>query len=147
MEEYWAPTVVHINRAIYGRLHARLVYFVDSRLEAMDRAGIERSVLSLTCPAYNGNPMRRWRAAGLAKPTMCWPARSGNDPAATQDSRIWRCRTRPLRALNSPGASAQQFLGTAQGVQEEWGACAQGVICCHRQQSRTLNSICAIVHR
>ena len=56
MEEYWAPTVVHIDPAIYGRLHARLVDFGGSRLEAMDRAGIERSVLSLTCPGVQREP-------------------------------------------------------------------------------------------
>jgi 2,3-dihydroxybenzoate decarboxylase len=56
MEDYWAPTVVHIDPAIRDRLHARLVDFGGSRLEAMDRAGIERSVLSLTCPGVQREP-------------------------------------------------------------------------------------------
>lgn len=56
MEDYWAPTVVAIDRAIFDRLHARLTDFGDTRLEAMDRAGIERCVLSLTCPGVQREP-------------------------------------------------------------------------------------------
>jgi 2,3-dihydroxybenzoate decarboxylase len=49
-EEYWAPTVGNIDRTIYKRLLAQLTDFGDLRLDAMDRAGIERSVLSLSGP-------------------------------------------------------------------------------------------------
>ena len=56
MEEYWAPTVVDIDRTIYPRLRAQLLDFGSSRLDAMDRAGIERSVLSLTCPGVQREP-------------------------------------------------------------------------------------------
>jgi 2,3-dihydroxybenzoate decarboxylase len=56
MEGYWAPTVADIDRAIFDRLHVRLVDFGDSRLEAMDRAGIARCVLSLTCPGVQREP-------------------------------------------------------------------------------------------
>jgi 2,3-dihydroxybenzoate decarboxylase len=49
-EEYWSPTVVDIDPAIYGGLRSRLLDFGSLRLDAMDEAGIERSVLSLTSP-------------------------------------------------------------------------------------------------
>ena len=49
-EEYWAPTVGNIDRTIYGRVLAQLTDFGDRRLDAMDRAGIERCVLSLSGP-------------------------------------------------------------------------------------------------
>jgi 2,3-dihydroxybenzoate decarboxylase len=101
MEEYWAPTVVHIDRALYGRLRARLLDFGDSRLEAMDRAGIERSVLSLTCPGVQREPdaavARRRASAALAREIEKRPSRySGfahlalQDPAAAGDE-LARC--------------------------------------------------------
>ncbi|HSU61291.1 MAG TPA: amidohydrolase family protein [Bryobacteraceae bacterium] len=104
MEEYWAPTVVHIDQAIIGRVYARLVDFGDSRLDAMDRAGIERSVLSLTCPGvqreFDGAVARR-RASevndALAREIGNRPGRySGfahlalQDPAAAGDE-LARC--------------------------------------------------------
>jgi 2,3-dihydroxybenzoate decarboxylase len=49
-EEYWKPTVGDVDPAIYGRLLGRLTDFGDERLEAMDRAGISRAVLSLSGP-------------------------------------------------------------------------------------------------
>jgi len=55
-EEYWAPTVVDIDPAIYGRLRAQLLDLGGSRLDAMNRAGIERSVLSLTGPGVQREP-------------------------------------------------------------------------------------------
>jgi 2,3-dihydroxybenzoate decarboxylase len=55
-EEYWAPTVVNIEPAIYRRLHAQLVDFGSRRIDAMDRAGIERSVLSLSGPGVQREP-------------------------------------------------------------------------------------------
>jgi len=103
-EEYWAPTVVDIDRAIYSQLHARLVDFGDSRIEAMDRAGIERSVLSLTCPGVQREPdaaVARRRAIevndALAREIEKQPGRySGfahlalQDPAAAGDE-LDRC--------------------------------------------------------
>lgn len=100
MEEYWAPTVVHIDPAIYGRLHARLVDFGDSRIEAMDRAGSSGPYSASPAPACKGNPIRQSRAAGQAKPTIRWPATSRNGRPVTQDSPIWRCRTPSPRAVN-----------------------------------------------
>lgn len=55
-EEYWAPTVVNISPAIYKRLHDQLVDFGSVRLDAMDRAGVERSVLSLSGPGVQREP-------------------------------------------------------------------------------------------
>ena len=49
-EEYWAPTVGNIERPIYDQVLAQLTDFGDRRLDAMDRAGIERCVLSLSGP-------------------------------------------------------------------------------------------------
>jgi len=55
-EEYWAPTVGNIDRTIYRRLLAQLTDFGDRRLDAMDRAGIERSLLSLAGPGIQIEP-------------------------------------------------------------------------------------------
>jgi len=55
-EEYWAPTVVNIGPAVYNRLHAQLADFGSQRIDAMDRAGIERSVLSLAGPGVQREP-------------------------------------------------------------------------------------------
>jgi 2,3-dihydroxybenzoate decarboxylase len=49
-EEYWKTTVGDVDPKILGSLAARLSDFGASRLEAMDRAGIERAVLSLSGP-------------------------------------------------------------------------------------------------
>src|SRR5438105_4704999 len=49
-EEYWKTTVGDVDPAIYGGVLKRLTDFGDLRLEAMDRAGIARSVLSLAGP-------------------------------------------------------------------------------------------------
>lgn len=56
MEEYWAPTVVDIDPAIHSGLRARLLDFGGMRLDAMDEAGIERCVLSLTTPGIQSEP-------------------------------------------------------------------------------------------
>ena len=55
-EEYWAPTVGSVDRTIYTRLLVQLKDFGDRRLDAMDRAGIERSVLSLAGPGVQVEP-------------------------------------------------------------------------------------------
>lgn len=104
LEEYWAPTVSSIDPAIYKRLHAQLVDFGDLRIEAMDRAGIERSVLSLSGPGVQREPdtMRARRRASevndvLAREIQKQPGRySGfghlpmQDPAAAADE-LERC--------------------------------------------------------
>jgi 2,3-dihydroxybenzoate decarboxylase len=49
-EEYWETTVANIDRRIHEHLLTRLKDLGDLRLDAMNSAGIERSVLSLTGP-------------------------------------------------------------------------------------------------
>lgn len=49
-EEYWRPTVANIDRIVHDRLLAQLEDFGELRLDAMARAEIERSVLSLSGP-------------------------------------------------------------------------------------------------
>jgi 2,3-dihydroxybenzoate decarboxylase len=49
-EDYWKPTVANVDPQIIGQIVARLADFGSLRLEAMDRAGIERSVLGLAGP-------------------------------------------------------------------------------------------------
>lgn len=75
LEDYWAPTVVDIDRAVYGHIRARLLDFGEIRLAAMDAAGIERSVLSLTSPGIQTEP-----AAAVA----CRKAKEANDQLAAE---------------------------------------------------------------
>src|SRR6195256_2256101 len=49
-EDYWQTTVADVDPAILGKLVGRLSDFGAQRLEAMDRAGIGRAVLSLSGP-------------------------------------------------------------------------------------------------
>src|SRR5262249_10429116 len=49
-EDYWAPTVADMAASKREALLARLTDFGEIRLEAMDRAGIERGVLSIAGP-------------------------------------------------------------------------------------------------
>jgi 2,3-dihydroxybenzoate decarboxylase len=49
-EGYWATTVGDVDPAIYRRVVGRLSDFGGERIEAMDRAGIARAVLSLAGP-------------------------------------------------------------------------------------------------
>ena len=50
VEDYWAPTVASLPANKRQEFFARLTDFGDMRLDAMDRAGIERCVLSLAGP-------------------------------------------------------------------------------------------------
>lgn len=49
-EEYWLKTVEDVDPKLYGQVLSRLKDFGELRLAAMDKAGIERSVLSLAGP-------------------------------------------------------------------------------------------------
>lgn len=49
-EDYWKTTVGDVDPALYRHVVGRLSDFGDQRLEAMDRAGIDRAVLSLAGP-------------------------------------------------------------------------------------------------
>jgi 2,3-dihydroxybenzoate decarboxylase len=49
-EEYWRPTIANVDPKVAGIIHGRLTDFGDMRLEAMDGAGIVRSILSVAGP-------------------------------------------------------------------------------------------------
>jgi 2,3-dihydroxybenzoate decarboxylase len=75
LEDYWTKTVEDIDPDARRRLHARLSDFGDMRLEAMDKAGIERAVLSLAGP---GVQVERDPRQAIAK------AREANDVLARE---------------------------------------------------------------
>ena len=50
LEEYWWPTVQGVDPKHAKNLLARLTDFGEMRLEAMDEAGIARSVLAIAGP-------------------------------------------------------------------------------------------------
>jgi 2,3-dihydroxybenzoate decarboxylase len=67
-DEYWAPTVVDLPAKRREDFHARLTDFGEMRLAAMQRAGVERCVLSLAGPGVQaeadaGTALRKARAA------------------------------------------------------------------------------------
>jgi 2,3-dihydroxybenzoate decarboxylase len=49
-EEYWQPTMTDVAAPVRDSIHVRLTDFGDLRLDTMDRAGIDRSILSLAGP-------------------------------------------------------------------------------------------------
>ncbi len=49
-EDYWRPTVGNVDPKVASGILARLTDFGETRLGAMDRAGIARSVLSIAGP-------------------------------------------------------------------------------------------------
>lgn len=57
-EQYWATTVGGVAPDVLQRITARLSDFGDSRIEAMDAAGIARAVLSLAGPGVQIEPDR-----------------------------------------------------------------------------------------
>ncbi|HWF94847.1 MAG TPA: amidohydrolase family protein [Xanthobacteraceae bacterium] len=67
-EDYWATTVADVDPAILGKLVGRLSDFGAERLEAMDRAGIARAVLSLSGP---GVQIERDTAIACRKARQC----------------------------------------------------------------------------
>ncbi len=98
-EDYWAPTVVDLPAAKRDDFLSRLTDFGEMRLGAMDRAGIERCVLSLAGPGVQAErdaktAVRRARESNdfLAREVEKQPSRySGfahlpmQDPAAAAD--------------------------------------------------------------
>jgi 2,3-dihydroxybenzoate decarboxylase len=100
-EDYWKTTVADVDPAILGKLVARLSDFGSERLEAMDQAGIQRAVLSLSGP---GVQIERDTAVA------CRMARQCNDLLAKE------VRTRPDRysgfahlAMQDPIAAADEL--------------------------------------
>src|SRR5229473_1815268 len=55
-EKYWATTVGDVASDVLQRITARLSDFGDDRIEAMDRAGVARAVLSLAGPGVQSEP-------------------------------------------------------------------------------------------
>jgi 2,3-dihydroxybenzoate decarboxylase len=100
-EDYWQTTVADVDPAILGKLVARLSDFGAERLEAMDRAGIARAVLSLSGP---GVQIERDTAVACRKARQC------NDVLARE------IQKRPDRysgfahlALQDPAAAADEL--------------------------------------
>jgi 2,3-dihydroxybenzoate decarboxylase len=93
--DYWRPTVGDVDPAILSRVTARLTDFGDLRLEAMDRGGIERAVLSVAGPGVQAErdtatATRRARDANdfLAREIAKRPTRyAGFAHLALQDAR------------------------------------------------------------
>jgi 2,3-dihydroxybenzoate decarboxylase len=111
--DYWLPTVGSVDPKIVTELLSRLTDFADRRLEAMDRAGIVRSVLSIAGPGVQAErdvAVARKRAAAandfLAREVNNRPDRySGFAHLAMQDARgaadeLERC----MRELKFAGA-------------------------------------------
>src|SRR5256714_5802075 len=68
LQEYWAPTVADLPANKRQASLARLTDFGEMRLEAMDKAGIERCVLSVAGPGGQAerdtkNPWNKAREA------------------------------------------------------------------------------------
>jgi len=112
-EGYWAPTVGDVDPAIYARVVARLSDFGAERLEAMDRAGIERAALSLAGPGVQAErdtatAVRLARVGNdlLAREVQKRPSRySGFAHLAMQDANAAADElTRCMRDFGFPGA-------------------------------------------
>jgi 2,3-dihydroxybenzoate decarboxylase len=113
LEDYWLPTVAGVDPKVAAGLLARLQDFGDTRLQAMDSAGIARSVLAIAGPGVQAErdaAVARRRAAEandfLAREVHKRPDRySGfghlpmQDPRAAADE-LERC----ISALNFCGA-------------------------------------------
>jgi 2,3-dihydroxybenzoate decarboxylase len=113
LEDYWRPTTGGVDPKIVTELLSRLTDFADRRLEAMDRAGIARAVLSIAGPGVQAErdlAVARKRAAAandfLAREVNNRPDRySGFAHLAMQDARgaadeLERC----MRELKFAGA-------------------------------------------
>jgi 2,3-dihydroxybenzoate decarboxylase len=77
-EDYWAPTVVDLPAKRREEFYARLTDFGEMRIAAMDRAGVERCVLSLAGPGVQAEKDRK---------TATRKAREANDFLAGQIAR------------------------------------------------------------
>jgi 2,3-dihydroxybenzoate decarboxylase len=95
-EEYWRPTIANVDPKVAGIIHGRLTDFGNVRLEAMDGAGIVRSILSVAGPGVQAErdtatAVRRAREANdfLAREIGKRPDRySGFAHLAMQDPRV-----------------------------------------------------------
>jgi len=100
-EEYWRTTVADFDPSLLKQAIARLADFGELRLEAMNRAGIERAILSLSGPGMQAEPDVS-KAIGMA--------REANEFLARQ---IERCPDRyggfAHLALQDPVAGADEL--------------------------------------
>ncbi|KJS18021.1 MAG: amidohydrolase [Hoeflea sp. BRH_c9] len=111
--DYWAKTAVNISPALFGKAREALEDFGEQRLAAMERIGIEKSILSLAGPGVQAEKRtdtatRRARQINdfLANEISKQPDRYGGfahlamqDPAAAADE-LERC----VRELGMQGA-------------------------------------------
>jgi 2,3-dihydroxybenzoate decarboxylase len=103
-EVYWSATVGDVDPNVRNKLRARLEDFGDSRLETMDRTGVERSVLSIAGPGVQVEPQVE---------VACRKAQEANDILAREIQR------RPNRysgfahlAMQDPIAAANELERT-----------------------------------
>jgi 2,3-dihydroxybenzoate decarboxylase len=78
LEDYWAPTVVDLPAKRREEFYRRLTDFGEMRLSAMDKAGVERSVISIAGPGVQ---------AERDSKQACAKARASNDFLAREISK------------------------------------------------------------
>jgi 2,3-dihydroxybenzoate decarboxylase len=80
-EKYWAATVSGVAPDALQRITARLSDFGDGRIEAMDKAGIAKAVLSLAGPGVQAEPDRATavRMAARANDYLAAELQKGRD--------------------------------------------------------------------
>ena len=100
-EDYWRTTVGNVDPKVASGLYARLTDFGEMRLEAMDRARIERSVLAIAGPGVQSE-----RDAATARRR----AREANDfLAGVIDKRPDRYSGFAHLAMQDPHAAADEL--------------------------------------
>jgi 2,3-dihydroxybenzoate decarboxylase len=101
LQEYWAPTVAGLPANKRQASLARLTDFGEMRLETMDRAGIERSVLSVAGPGVQAERDTK---------TACDKAREANDLLAREvDKRPKRYAGFAHLAMQDAAAAADEL--------------------------------------
>jgi 2,3-dihydroxybenzoate decarboxylase len=101
LQEYWAPTVADLPANKRQASLARLTDFGEMRLETMDKAGIERSVLSVAGPGVQAERDTK---------TACDKAREANDLLAREvDKRPKRYAGFAHLAMQDAAAAANEL--------------------------------------
>ncbi|MGI9436614.1 MAG: amidohydrolase family protein, partial [Geminicoccaceae bacterium] len=99
-KEYFDTTAINISPDLFGRAYAALQDFGDRRLEIMDAAGIDISVLSLAGP---GVQVERDTAVALRRAREC------NDFLAEKIRDQSRFGGLAHLAMQDPGAAADEL--------------------------------------
>jgi 2,3-dihydroxybenzoate decarboxylase len=100
-EDYWQPTMADVAAPIRDSIHERLTDFGALRLETMDRAGIDRSILSLSGPGVQ---------AERDVATATRRARTANDFLATAIAKVpGRYSGFAHLAMQDPGGAADEL--------------------------------------